>query len=342
MELGDMMHAESPPDAMAFPTVSRWLVLAAAGITPRRELATFLKTEAVPQLLDGGEVAFGRDEQILALAASRNGEIRIAAHDQAQRTMPGYRRRSQWSQGRPKTVTSWTSERPEPHPRLSLRDGILRRRLDLVGNATGGKKEESDQCAALDFRIMVASGGRRSPARMTLSVGAGKNRALGQGNHHVQLAIGMCVIVAAIVPVAVMLLRSAIGLHAVHVDRRDAELKRLCARLAYPAAAVAPPVNFDVGRPTLLDPCLDQAGEVVIHGGSRPIGLVEPLLDLGARRHVLDLVEQRNAAADEFLTLSHVISPRLGITSDRTAACSLTKKPSRSEQKVSPKQHCRK
>src|SRR6266478_3217103 len=83
MELGDMMHAESPPNAMAFPTVSRWLGLAAAGITPRRELATFLKTEAVPQLLDGGEVAFGRDEQILALAASRNGEIRIAAHDQA-------------------------------------------------------------------------------------------------------------------------------------------------------------------------------------------------------------------------------------------------------------------
>src|SRR5260370_26128229 len=160
--------------------------------------------------------------------------------------------------------------------RVSFSDCVLRRRLDVIGDATGGKKEQRNHGAALDFREMVAARSRRRPTGAAPSVGTGRNGALIQGNHHVQLAIG----VEMVVPPIILL--------AVHIDSRDAELERFRARFVDLAAAVSPSVDLDIGGPTLLDPGLDKAGEGIRHSPFPPPEGVWPPVDPRPRRQCPD------------------------------------------------------
>ena len=132
----------------------------------------------------------------------------------------------------------------------------------------------------------MAARSRRRPTGAAPSVGTSQNGTLIQGNHHVQLAIGVKMVAAPIV------------LLAVHKGGRDAEIERFRTRFVDLAAAISPSVDLDIGCPTLRDPDLDPAGEVLIQGAPRPAGAVEPLLDLGPWCHVLDLIEHHNTSAD--------------------------------------------
>lgn len=76
----------------------------------------------------------------------------------------------------------------------------------------------------------------------------------------------------------VLALEVLLAVHGGHVDgRHGAETCGLCRR-GDARAAVAGPVDGDVGDPALVQPGLDQAGEGVVVRGAWAVGLVQVVL----------------------------------------------------------------
>ena len=109
--------------------------------------------------------------------------------------------------------------------------------------------------------------------------------------------------------VVVMFVPEPARIPAVHVDGGDAEMEGLRRGFGDPAAPIIGPVHFLIGGPPFFHPELDQPGEIPVEVAVLAVFLVQPFLHLGARGHVLDLLQKRNAALDEFFAMTHIVSP---------------------------------
>src|ERR1700743_3174239 len=151
---------------------------------------------------------------------------------------------------------------------------------------------------------MPAAGIGRRPTRPLPSLKSFELGSLVQGHHKVEFAIGMAVILSA-QHIVVFIVLETHGSLAVHVDGRNAELEGLRRRLKNAAAPIIRTVDFLVGSPSLLYPDLYETREVLVQIAPLAVFLVEPPFHLGARRHVLDLLKERNASLNEFFSTSH-------------------------------------
>src|SRR6185437_7539387 len=161
-----------------------------------------------------------------------------------------------------------------------------------------------NQGAALYLRIVLAAGVRRGPAGSLPALQSPELRPLVERNDQIHLSIGMAVKLPA-QHFAIVLVLEALRVRTVHVDGRDTEMHGLGRRLSDAAAPIIRSVHFLIGGPSFLDTELDQAGEILIERASLAIFSVQPLLHLGAGRHVLHFPEEGNAALDQLFAVSH-------------------------------------